>query len=331
MWHHISPAIPIVYAYLFFVCFSSYLHASMTNPGVCLHLMPNSKKQLINSQILPRNLHPQPPIDPDSDPLAIGPSTSEWVMVLSPVARLGAFEVPTKYCKSCNLWRPPRCHHCRVCDNCVETQDHHCMWLNNCVGRRNYRYFFAFVASGTLLGLYLLAASIVHVINYRNYFGLTTTHAIRQCGSGVPFAMFIIGILAFAYPASLWIYHIYLTARGSSTREFINERRFLKKDRHRPFDQGSWWKNMVSVIVRARPPTYLHFRAKYEEGDPRFGPRRGKRTAPLVPQAQGGGVEMKELPERAPAFQGPTSRQLNGPVDRTPRSQANGPAGAERL
>lgn len=273
------------------------------------------------SQILPRNLHPNPPHGSNEDPLDLGPPTSEWVMVLSSVAKLGAFEVPTKYCKSCNIWRPPRCHHCRACDNCVETQDHHCMWLNNCVGRRNYRYFFAFVASGTLLGILLFAASIGHIISYRNYYGLTTARAITQCSHGVPFAMFIIGILAFMYPAALWFYHIYLTARGSSTREFINERRFLRKDRHRPFDQGSWLKNMVVVLMRARPPTYLNFRAKYEDGDPRFGPRRGTRTAPLVPQVQGNGVEMKALSDRVPNFQGPRSRVSRSPVDRTPRPE----------
>jgi len=195
------------------------------------------------------------------------------------------------------------------------------MWLNNCVGRRNYRYFFAFVASGTLLGIYLLAASIGHIISYRNYYNISTGGAITQCSHGVPFAMFIIGVLAFVYPAALWLYHIYLTARGSSTREFLNERRFLKKDRHRPFDQGSWLKNIIAVLMRARTPAYLNFRAKYEEGDPRFGPRRGKRTAPLVPQVQGNGVEMKALSERAPNFQGPTSRIFRGTVDRTPRRE----------
>ena len=53
-------------------------------------------------------------------------------------------DVPTKYCKTCNIWRPLRCHHCRTCDNCVETQDHHCVWLNNCVGRAKLSLFLCF-------------------------------------------------------------------------------------------------------------------------------------------------------------------------------------------
>lgn len=34
LWKHVSPAIPIVFAYLAYVCFSSFIHASVTDPGV---------------------------------------------------------------------------------------------------------------------------------------------------------------------------------------------------------------------------------------------------------------------------------------------------------
>lgn len=42
LWHNISPAIPIVYAYVFFLCLSSFIHASVSDPGVrsqFLHLV----------------------------------------------------------------------------------------------------------------------------------------------------------------------------------------------------------------------------------------------------------------------------------------------------
>lgn len=35
LWHNISPAIPIVYAYVFYICISSFIHASVSDPGVC--------------------------------------------------------------------------------------------------------------------------------------------------------------------------------------------------------------------------------------------------------------------------------------------------------
>lgn len=39
LWHNISPALPIVCAYLSFICFSSFVHASVSDPGVCAQLL----------------------------------------------------------------------------------------------------------------------------------------------------------------------------------------------------------------------------------------------------------------------------------------------------
>lgn len=48
LWHNISPAIPIVFAYIFCICISSFFHASVTDPGVspCL---PTLKVVLTNT------------------------------------------------------------------------------------------------------------------------------------------------------------------------------------------------------------------------------------------------------------------------------------------
>ncbi|KAF2642987.1 palmitoyltransferase erf2 [Massarina eburnea CBS 473.64] len=291
LWLHVSPAIPITFAYLFLICISSFIHATASDPG-----------------ILPRNLHPFPPTNPNEDPLNVGPPTTEWTMVVSATGANAAMEVPTKYCKSCNIWRPPRAHHCRVCDNCVETQDHHCVWLNNCIGRRNYRYFFTFVTTTTILGAYLFGASLTHILVWRAQHGTSFGHAIGQWR--VPFAMCVFALVGAPYPLSLGIYHLFLIARGETTREYLNSHKFLKKDRHRPFTQGSFLRNWLSVLQRPRPPTYLHFKRQYEEGDQRFGPRKGKRTAPLSEEQQGGGLEMQDV--RTPTtqgFQGPANRE----------------------
>ncbi|RAR00707.1 palmitoyltransferase erf2 [Stemphylium lycopersici] len=295
LWLNVSPAIPILFAYLLLVSLSSFIHASASDPG-----------------ILPRNLHPFPPPNPNDDPLIPGPPTTEWTMVVSATGANAAMEVPTKYCKSCNIWRPPRAHHCRVCDNCVETQDHHCVWLNNCVGRRNYRYFFVFVCATTLLGLFLLGASLAHILIWRARTNSSFGAAIDEWR--VPFAMCIYGLLGWAYPFSLGVYHLFLVGRGETTREYLNSHKFLKKDRHRPFTRGSILKNWIAVLHRPRPPTYLHFKRKYEEGDQRFEPRKDKRTAPLAREQQGGGVEMQNV-RASEGFQGPAGRTARGTSD----------------
>lgn len=249
-----------------------------------------------------------PPPDENDDPLRLAPPMNDWTMIKSSQSSTAAMEVPTKYCKTCNIWRPPRGHHCRVCDNCIETQDHHCVWLNNCVGRRNYRYFFAFVTSSTLVGFFVLGASLAQVLVYMNQkhisFGASINHF------PVPFAMVIYGVLATPYPAALMIYHLFLMGRGETTREYLNSHKFLKKDRHRPFTQGNIIKNWLVVLCRPRPPTYLRFKRKYEDGDQRFGERRGKQTAPPTKEGQGGAgvaMEMKAVPPADRGFQGPSA------------------------
>ncbi|KAH8703817.1 putative DHHC zinc finger membrane protein [Talaromyces proteolyticus] len=257
LWHNVSPALPIIFAYIFYICMSSFIHASVVDPG-----------------IFPRNLHPMPTSDPSADPLTLGPPTNDWVMIKLATSDVAAMDVPVKYCKTCNIWRPPRCYHCRTCDNCVETLDHHCVWLNNCVGRRNYRYFFTFVSFGTILALYLLGVSLAHILLYKNQQNIDFSEAINKLR--VPFAMVIYGALAAPYPASLWAYHLFLMGRGETTREYLNSQKFKKADRHRPFTQGNSLWNWIAVLVRPRPPTYLQFKRAYYEGDQRLATQKRK-------------------------------------------------------
>lgn len=288
LWHNVSPAIPIVFAYVFYVCFSSFVHASVVDPG-----------------IIPRNLHPLPTTDPSADPLTLGPPTNDWVMVKLATSEVDAMVVPVKYCKTCNIWRPPRCYHCRVCDNCVETLDHHCVWLNNCVGRRNYRYFFGFVSSGTILSLFLFGASLAHVLLYKSREHISFGESIDKWR--VPFAMVIYGILAAPYPAALLVYHLFLMGRGETTREYLNAHKFSKQDRLKPFNQGNMLWNWIAVLLRPRPPTYLQFKNPYQQGDQRFATQKRKYLAKdLESQA---GMEMQTVERNSASSRPDTDNQ----------------------
>ncbi|ORZ18427.1 DHHC palmitoyltransferase-domain-containing protein [Lobosporangium transversale] len=116
LWNRLSPAVPIIQAYLFIITFSSMLKTSWTDPGV-----------------LPRGIDGDPPVD---TPMSFDNSASFYPPRGLPrlkEVQVGMYTVRLKYCDTCKIYRPPRCSHCRQCDNCVEDEDHHCIWLNNCI------------------------------------------------------------------------------------------------------------------------------------------------------------------------------------------------------
>ncbi|TGZ78001.1 zf-DHHC-domain-containing protein [Ascodesmis nigricans] len=267
LWKNVSPALPITFAYLFLVCFSSFVKAAVSDPG-----------------IYPRNIHLLDTEElNEDDPLAV-PPPNKWALIKPPRSNAIHLEVPVKYCRTCRIWRPPRCHHCKVCDSCIETADHHCVWLNNCVGRRNYRYFFTFIITATLLATYLVVLSAVHLEKYSNAYDISFNQAIKR--QRVPFAMMIYGILAAPYPIALVGYHIFLIARGETTREYLHGHKFVRSERHRPFSQKSILKNFVVVLCRPRPPTYVDLKKPYHKGDQRFLEMKVMDMPPPTPQDQ---------------------------------------------
>lgn len=166
--------------------------------------------------------------------------------------------------------------------------------------------------------MFLLAASLAHILVWRTRNHATFGHAINVWR--VPFAMAIYAILIIPYPASLWAYHLFLTARGETTREYLNSHKFLPKDRHRPFSQESVLRNWASILLRPRTPQYMRFKGRYQEGDQRLGVRRKSRWRP-EPESQDeekGAMEMKEMPGGETGFQGPASRG-RGTINNTPR------------
>lgn len=65
-----------------------------------------------------------------------------------------------KFCRTCQIRRPPHCSHCKHCDNCVLDFDHHCFWIGNCVGLRNHQSFVLFLLfTGLSAGLLSLISA----------------------------------------------------------------------------------------------------------------------------------------------------------------------------
>lgn len=246
---------------------------------------------------------------------------SNWIMVKSWTTNHAdlphtAMEVPVKYCGPCKTWRPPRAHHCRTCDACVETQDHHCLWLNNCVGRRNYRPFFTFIGTGMLLSIFLFGASLGHLLHYMHHnhvsFGQTLSSDWSRRGA---FALVFYSALIFPYPSALWGYHVFLLSRGETTREYLHSLKFMDRDRHRPFDRHSIFRNWVQTLCRPRPPTYMQFKGTYTVGNPHLAVEKTIRTRR---QKEKGDIEMSEV-EKGAEVNGTRGPLVEAPVNSTPR------------
>ncbi|MGH0172193.1 UNVERIFIED_CONTAM: hypothetical protein FKN15_074697 [Acipenser sinensis] len=148
---HLSPAVPIFAIILFFFVMATLLRTSFSDPGVLPRALPD-EATFIEMEIeaangnVPAGQRPPPRI--------------RNVQINNQIVKL-------KYCYTCKIFRPPRASHCGICDNCVERFDHHCPWVGNCVGKRNYRFFYLFTLSLSLLTIYIFTFDIVHVVLQR--------------------------------------------------------------------------------------------------------------------------------------------------------------------
>ncbi|OXB60241.1 hypothetical protein ASZ78_011061 [Callipepla squamata] len=161
---HLTLAIPIIAAVLFFFVISCLLQTSCRDPGILPRATPSEAADL------------EKRID------AMGTSTYRLPARTMEVV-INKYVVKLKYCYTCKMFRPPRTSHCSVCDNCVERFDHHCPWVGNCVGKRNYRYFYAFILSLSFLTAFIFACVVTHLtLRFHTYLvasNLTTNEDIK--------------------------------------------------------------------------------------------------------------------------------------------------------
>ncbi|KAM6334926.1 palmitoyltransferase ZDHHC18 isoform 1-T1 [Alca torda] len=213
---HLTLAIPIIAAVLFFFVISCLLQTSFRDPGILPRATPSEAADL------------EKRIDSMGTSTYRPPARTMEVVINKYVVKL-------KYCYTCKMFRPPRTSHCSVCDNCVERFDHHCPWVGNCVGKRNYRYFYAFILSLSFLTAFIFACVVTHLTLRAQRDGFLTTLKTT------PASVLELVICFFSVWSILGLsgFHTYLVASNLTTNEDVSTRTLvLLQGRPRSFQSG---------------------------------------------------------------------------------------------
>ncbi|GMH06872.1 hypothetical protein Nepgr_008712 [Nepenthes gracilis] len=205
--------------------------------------------------IIPRNAHPPEPDCYDRS-VEVGGQTPQIRLPRVKEVEVNGIPVKIKYCDTCMLYRPPRCSHCSICNNCVERFDHHCPWVGQCVGLRNYRFFFMFVLSTTLLCIFVFGFCWVYIKRISDAENTTIWKAMIKTPASI--VLIIYTFIAFWFVGGLTAFHLYLISTNQTTYENF---RYRYDRRAIPYDKGVL-QNFQEIFCTGIPPSKNNFRAK---------------------------------------------------------------------
>ncbi|XP_027255390.1 palmitoyltransferase ZDHHC18 isoform X3 [Cricetulus griseus] len=230
-------AIPIIAAILFFFVMSCLLQTSFTDPGI-LPRATTCEAAALEKQI-----------DNTGSSTYRPPPRTREVIINGQMVKL-------KYCFTCKMFRPPRTSHCSVCDNCVERFDHHCPWVGNCVGRRNYRFFYAFILSLSFLTAFIFACVVTHLTLRSQESNFLSTLKEK------PASVLELVICFFSIWSILGLsgFHTYLVASNLTTNEDIKGSWSSKRGGEasvNPYSHKSIITNCCAVLCGPLPPSLI--------------------------------------------------------------------------
>ncbi|XP_047312332.1 probable protein S-acyltransferase 7 [Impatiens glandulifera] len=200
--------------------------------------------------IIPRNANP-----PESEAIdGIPEGVNSQRLPRTREVTVNGVHVMIKYCDTCMLYRPPRSSHCSICNNCVERFDHHCPWVGQCIGLRNYRFYFMFVSSTTILCLYVFGFSWVYIKRIMDSEGINIWKAMIKTPASI--ALILYTFICMWFVGGLSAFHLYLMSTNQTTYENFRNRYDRKEN---PYNRGVFW-NLMEIFCTRIPSSKNNFR-----------------------------------------------------------------------